>query len=193
MGQAGNGNRDKATAGTRPMNYSTTMFRIIGFASVLLSGFTSRAQIPDTTTNPDHWKATVVAEKKYSLRNKEWNVDFKLTNVTGVKDHLMISNGFFMYRVKAFTLNEAGVRIGEVKTRTFSAFALSSHSHAYAEPGETIWTLCEIREWLVIENPGWYEIHADRLLSIKDANDNAVGLPVEKVIKGEPFKIEVVR
>ena len=162
---------------------------------VLLSVFVYRSQSNDLNppANPDHWKINVEAEKKYSLESKKWNVAFKFTNVSGKKDRLMTGNGSLMYRVKAFMLNEAGERIGEVKTRTFSAYALSSVGHGHAEPGGVIWTECDIRLWLAIDKPGHYEIHADRLLSMEDAGDNAVGLPMKNVMKIAPFKIEVVR
>ena len=154
----------------------------------------SRAQISlDLPLNPDGWKAKIVAEKKYSLKAKEWIVDFQFTNVSGKKDQILTANGALMYRVKAFLINDAGTRIGEVKTRTYTHFPMHRTTHGHAEPGGVIWTVCDIREWLVIDKPGWYEVQADRLLSMKDANDNAFGLPVEKVMKAAPFKIEVVR
>jgi hypothetical protein len=162
------------------------------FVFAFFSGFYCRGQLVEITTNPDHWKAHAEAEKRYSLATKKWIAAFKFTNVSEKRDRLMTSNGALMYRVTAFMLNEAGERSGEVKTRTFSAFPLHNR-YTYAEPGGVIWTECNIREWLVIEKPGWYEVHVGHLLGMKDAGDNAVGLPVKNFIKVLPFKIEVVR
>lgn len=176
------------------MNKKFTIGQMFVFLLAFLTGNIVEAQLlqRDPPGHPEHWKGRAEPEKKYSITNEKWIVDFAFTNVSQQTDQLMTSNDYFMYRVTAVRIDDKGAQIGLVKNRIFSQFPMQPR-YTQADPGKIVWTVCDIRAWLVINQPGWYKIQVGRMLNMKDADDNAVGEPVKNLIKVPPFKIFVAR
>jgi hypothetical protein len=173
--------------------------RITNLISVLVLlivwiSHTSVAQEPGGSAglkiDPAHWKAKVALELRFSLKDKEWIVPIEFKNVSKARQQIIRSNGALMYRIEANVVAADGARGEVVKTRTFSAFPMNS-KYAHAEPGQSVFTECNIKDWLLIDKPGTYKIVVERLLSLTDANNNAVGLPVEKTMPVGDIKIHV--